>query len=136
LNTVPPDSGVRYADVDWKVVHRLNQEAEQQIEEERFDEAASRLEQSIALVQDQSRPLEQLATLQERAGNLDYALAAWERFTELNPGELRGVLGMARALLELGYPQDAARVLRPSLENHPDNPELLDLMESARRNGG
>jgi spermidine synthase len=76
LNTVPSDSGVRYAGVDWKIVHRLNTEAEALIAEGRLEEAAARLGQSIGLVEDQSAPLRQLATLQERAGNLDYALAA------------------------------------------------------------
>ena len=136
LNTVPADSGVRYAGVDWKVVHRLNREAETLIEEGRLEEAATRLGQSIALVEDQSGPLRQLATLQERAGNLDYALAAWERFSRLNPGVLEGILGMGRTLLRLGHPRDAAAVLLPSLEEHPDHPELLELLEHARRDGG
>jgi Flp pilus assembly protein TadD len=128
---VPTGAGVAFAGIDWKIVHRLNQEAQKLVQEGRITEAIQRLRASLSMVGEQGSVLTTLAGLQEEVGALHDALDTWRRFAAQQPQDSRGPHGEGRVLLRLGRRRQAIERLQRALELDPGDPHIRRLLQDA-----
>jgi tetratricopeptide (TPR) repeat protein len=72
------------------------------------------------------------ASAAEKLGNLRAALGLYQSAVEDAPDDVDAHAGLARLLILGGAAPRALDVLKPALDKHPDNPELLTLRGAAR----
>ena len=70
-----------------------------------------------------------LGLLARSRGDRLSALAHLEQAAELNPGDIRARIELARELAEMGYQERAAAVLRTILREAPGQPQAQALLD-------
>ncbi len=88
---------------------------------------AAREALELALASDGGNPLwhSLAASLDEREGKWESAVEHYRKALAGNPDDTKAAAGLARALVKLGKPKDAAKILDPLLASGRDDPELL-----------
>ena len=95
-------------------------------------EAVEWVEKEIARYPERPRAYGYLATLHGRLDRPEEAGDALDRLLDSVPGPARYVTGV-RALIQLGFPGEAAELLQSGLAEYPDSVELLRLAQAFSR---
>ncbi|MCZ6463397.1 MAG: tetratricopeptide repeat protein [Proteobacteria bacterium] len=96
--------------------------------------AIAQLQRSVDL-EPNAVALINLGVIQERAGEVEDALASYERALEVDGANVDALFYAGRASLKAGQPERAQQLLRRAARLSPERPEILRALRRARQRG-
>ena len=112
-------SGIRFSDIDWRVVDAGNRRADRTLAAGDRNSAMHQYQQSLERVPNQPRVLSSIAVMYDE--EMDHAMAfqTWRKYIEVLPNDVYGHFNMGRSLLNMGKMEEAAASALKAVEIAP-----------------